>query len=152
MIQEFIKIEHKVAIKQPLINKINMGFFWKNGAKAMNDRALYGQFFKIDNLNKLTPQVVECVAQSMERTRKTLEGWTSVDVNLLLRDIFSDVVESILFGEKISQPGQTPLPDLIAQYVNRSGDSAFNVGNLLSWELIQKFGLGKFCKETDRIY
>lgn len=42
MIQEFIKMEHRVAIKQPLISKINMGFFWQNGAKAMNDRALYG--------------------------------------------------------------------------------------------------------------
>ena len=75
-----------------------------------------------------------------------------MDVNLLLRDIFSDVVESILFGEKISEPGKTPLPDLIANYVNRSAYSAFSLGNLLSWELIQKFGLGKFCKETDRLY
>lgn len=93
----------------------------------------------------------------MKATLQTMESskpadWSKVDVNLLLRNIFSDVVESILFGEKTCKPGQIPLPDMIANYVNRSAHSAFSLGNLLSWELIQKFGLGKFCNETDRIY
>lgn len=157
LIQEFIKIEHKVGIKQPLVSKINLGFFWKNGADAMNDRALYGQFFKIDNLNKMAPQIIQTVSRKMGETRQSLLTskkieWTSVDVNLMLRNIFSDVVESILFGEKTSQPDQTPLPDLIAVYVNRSAHSAFSLGNLLSWELVQKFGLGKYCGETEGIY
>jgi len=72
--------------------------------------------------------------QSLLSSKKS--EWSSVDVNLMLRNIFSDVVESILFGEKTSQPDQTPLPDLIAVYVNRSAHSAFSLGNLLSWELV----------------
>jgi hypothetical protein len=35
MIQELIKKEHLVATKSAIANKINLGFFWKNGDHAM---------------------------------------------------------------------------------------------------------------------
>ena len=135
-----------------------MGLFWKNGEEAMHDRALFGQFFKIENLNKLMPQIIQTVTSRMKETSESKfdsksRDWKMLDVHQLFRDIFSDVVESILFGEKATLSGEeVPLPDLIAVYVNRSATSAFSIGNLLSWELMQKFGLGKYCKETDAIY
>jgi cytochrome P450 len=157
IIQEFIKMEHNVANKQTLVSKINLSFFWKNGKQAMDDRALFGQFFKIENLNKITPQIIESVnknfAEVVQKLKnETREEWSKINVNKLLRDTFSDMVESILFGEKTSLKGEEPLPDLIATYVNRSANSAFSFGNLLSFEMLQIFGLGSYCRETERIY
>jgi cytochrome P450 len=121
-------------------------------------RGAFGQFFKIENLNKLTPDIVKVVESHFKNIRDSQflgedKDWKKLDIGEMFCDVFSKVVQQILFDEQLAKiEGKHDLPTAIADYVNLSSRAGFSISNLLSFELMNKFGLGKLCSTIDAMY
>lgn len=117
LFKEFLKIETDVSQKVFGAQNLNFGFFLKNGHQAMTERRVYSTFFRIENLNKMAPIMMAEVTKVMQRYLEPMlanpEEYVEVNVNQMLRDLFSEIVEKILFGEKMTTSEQCSLSDLI---------------------------------------
>jgi len=123
----------------------------------MTKRALFGQFFKIDNLNRLTPQILGVVKKEMglfsgKTWKEGNKDWVKVDVKHMFNEIFGKVVASILFNDDNVYIDGAPLSSAISNYVNLSLRANFNIGNLLTYNFLQHMGIGGIYKRVDDLY
>jgi hypothetical protein len=106
----------------------------------------------------LTPdivKVVECHLINFKDSnfKKNESSWKKIDSKELLNDVFAKVVQQILFDEQLVKiEGEIDLPRAIGDYVNLSMRAGFSIGNLLSFELTNKFGIGPLCSSIDKLY
>jgi hypothetical protein len=89
----------------------------------------------------MTPQILDVVSKEMELFKR--KHWSSeeqdykkIDVKEMLNHIFSKVVSSILFNDENIFIDGVPLPTAISNYVNLSLRANFNLGNLLTYDLL----------------
>lgn len=109
LISEFFCKEVEYTVKGlPVKLPQDLGFIMEGGEGAMKKRAIFNNFFKHENLEKITGNIVEIV----RRNYKNLEGeiWKEkgdenkrefrrYDLRNFYPKVMSDIVNSLLFGD-----------------------------------------------------
>lgn len=83
----------------------DLGFFTQGGERAMNQRAVFNNFFQNENLKKTTPVIRKVVLQHFNKWKK--EFWSESDktefkkIELIemIPPMFIDLANTVLFGE-----------------------------------------------------
>lgn len=105
IIKEFFIKELEYTIKSDTVgSSTNYSFFWRNGKKAMEERAIFNKFFEPVNLKKIVPAIRKVIDRNFLELKKKLKIggkkiFKKVDLTKVYEKIFSEVVDTILFGE-----------------------------------------------------
>ena len=108
LIKEFLSKDNEVAGRSmPFSLPIDPGFILKSGHKILKDRAIFANFFKEENLVKITPGIEQFVIKKVEEIKKDLfpsgrlnREFKKVELQQHFKPLFSDLVNYIMFGNK----------------------------------------------------
>lgn len=107
LIREFLLKDIDVAKKLPIVDSpFDMGFFFEEGHKALEKRAIFNEFFKPYNLKNITPKIQEIIEEQFSNLRQKLWGsdkeseleYKELDMKYFMAELFNEVVNEILFG------------------------------------------------------
>lgn len=119
LVAEFLQKENETCIRVLTVTlPTDVGFITQNGAHGMSRRQIFAKFFYPDKLQEFTPQIASTIQEVLENVKKGFggrieefpeslghkreqeDGFKSVNVRKILLEIFSKMVENILFGSK----------------------------------------------------
>lgn len=109
IIKEFI-MKEKYFKKVNIIEGHEFGFFDQNGEEALNKRGFFKKFFDYTNLISLTPTIENIVKKHLNKLiednwkndKSDLKSSKIIDLNLVLCEIFYDIVDYVLVGEEFA--------------------------------------------------
>lgn len=112
-------IKSPAALKEYLIKEVectqrtdiiegplDLGFFLQTGKEALRVRAIFNDFFEPRNISRLAPHVQELVLrhikalkEEIKKLQKNENDFVEKDLKTFFPDLFSDMVDNILFGK-----------------------------------------------------
>lgn len=150
IIREFFVKELDCSIKTTLNKHAQMGFFFQNGELMVEARQAYATFFNYNNLRTMTKEISSILDSMMNKYKKEISQteWTKVDIKVYLDDIFSELVNSILFGEtKQRYIEEKSLTLTIKEYLNECFLIAVDPLNLVCFDLLNSYSLLKSTRD-----
>ena len=108
LIKEFFLKESTVskrAIQEDL--KFNFSFFYDNSERSLNQRRVFSELFKIDNITAVIPILRDVTQKHFGTIRQKLEKSTEnvlIDFKKMDVDILKDIADRVLFGSKDEVP------------------------------------------------
>ena len=108
LIKEYLSKDNEVAERtMPFDLPIKPGFFLKSGHKILKDRAIFANFFKEENLAKITPGIEKFVIKKIEKIKGDLfpsgrnnNEFKKVELQAYIKPLFGELVNYIMFGNK----------------------------------------------------
>lgn len=122
LINEYMLKDNDMNIRiLPMELPLGLGFFTKNGARGLHERAVFSQFFHFSKLEELTPKMVTILQSCFDQfevdfpqmedqfppnfkfqdaNRAKKDGYKSVDMREFLLEAVSKIVNQVLFGYK----------------------------------------------------
>lgn len=120
IIKEFLVKDNDVCCRaSPMESPIGMGFLFESGPSALIKRSIMSKFFHYGQFVKLTTHFAQIIQKHVSQLAKNLDsrqdefpekflhknlnvglgdGFKSVDMKLFLLEVFSDVINTVLFG------------------------------------------------------
>ena len=105
LIREFFLKEVEVCHRTDLIKlPVNFPFFWENTEEALQKRTIFAEFFRVDNLTHIIPEVVAACQQNIAILEEKVEGSPSkqieLDMKIEMANMVQCITESTLFANK----------------------------------------------------
>lgn len=153
VIRDFFIKENDYTVRVNLKIFPDMGFFYESGEKALNRRGIFSDFFKSDNLEKVTPLIQKIILEKLKEFKKEeFKSGTELHiVNLrpLLTSIFSDIVNEVIFGSFDSPliDGKK-IPAIFLETTNLAMSVYRDPLNMLTFGLLPILGLDKRARRS----
>lgn len=172
LVAEFMQKENEVCRKD-LFTELptDIGFIMKNGAHGLSRRQIFSKFFYPEKLEKFTPQIASTIKEILNKVVSDFDskqqefptgyqtistpddGFKSFNVREILLEIFSKMVEEILFGSKrhVKIDGKS-LPesvDLLFKY--GLTQTMIHPANMLTGGLAGKFQLIECARKATEL-
>ena len=157
LLKEYLFKDNEVAGRaMPFRLPIEPGFFLKSGHNILKDRAIFANFFKEENLAKITPGIEKFVIKKVEQIKDELfprgrvnEEFKKIELQTYLKPLFSDLVNYIMFGNKGCPviDGKN-MPQALQQLIqDEIAHVELHPLNVLFFNLPSKYKLLPKCKE-----
>lgn len=156
LIREFSSKELDCSTKPKINRQVNFGFFFENGHNALESRAAYAKFFNYRNLCLMSQKINEVIDRMMkEYANKNLTKgeWTQMDVKVYFDEIFSHLVNCILFGEdEVKYVEGEDLNVTIKHFIQNSFKVSSDPLNCLSLDVLNDLSLLSSTRQCQSIY
>ena len=156
LIREFFAKEVEVSIKEPPVNfQMNCGFIFEGQNTGLEHRAIFAQFFRVENLNKLIPLVYETVKDLYSKLPLGPDGTLQFPESSreLVNKMMIRIVNSILFGNVEDVPksklGLSFSEEIVELFEILYSDKVLmNLWNQISRDQLNKLKLLKASREV----
>ena len=159
--KEFFTKEVEVSKREMLIEfHMPKGFLGEFGNEGLDHRAIFTEFFRVGNLNKLVPQVRGILAEEINRLKNKVDGslnFTDGSHNFV-KQYMIRLVDTLLFGYGAEVPKSKrglSFSEEIAKIceIIYSKRVAFNTWNALTRDFLNKYkllpGSREICERSD---
>jgi cytochrome P450 len=149
LIKEIFLREKDCISKTPFVDGATLGYFDHSGPKALYRRGLFKQFFRQENMEKISPKIQEIALRHI-RALKTdywkpgddLSEWREVNFGKMQQALMADIVDLILL--EVDKPlyfkGKR-LSIAIVDYMGELRSAAGDLFNSLTFGLAYDWGL-----------
>lgn len=176
LIKEFYIKELSYTKKVDFMGNEDEGFFWKSGKRALKTRAIFNNFFKPENLKKITPCLRKIFDEKFFELKKKIENSpekkiVKFDLRIFYGEVFSEVVNKILFGEEIApqikevllvskEKGKTEITPMKEMSISRTIENTmtiifsilqFHPLNFFTFGLLRNTGILKLERDVKKI-
>ena len=135
---------------------IKKSFFFKNGHRALNNRAISAEIFYPESLRSLAPSLRALVNRYLQKIKKEVEslageeGVAELDLQPRTMELFSEIVGLTLFGEKMPKVEGKPISTLIEEVANGYFKNNTSLLHFFSGGVTTKLGLSPLFNELEK--
>lgn len=105
LIREFCLRENDVSFRiMPIDIKLKEGFFSMAGNKALEQRVIFSEFFRIENLSKLIPLINKILEENFQVPRSDLGELKIENSKVFVEKTMIKIVNCLIFGENSEIP------------------------------------------------
>lgn len=148
--KEFASKELDVSSKKLPADLEVLSFFFRNGAEAMKNRAIFAEIFHYDNLARMCPKIHKCINKNLDsvlaRIKAAPKGQITMDLReQILKPLVKEISYLILLGRSSNPPKTKEGQELyeIVQIISKNFLKIFLTSflNKLSFGWLEKFGI-----------
>lgn len=156
LVREYATKENDVIIRDtPGDVKINVGFILKGGEEGLSQRAIFSEFFRIDNLAKLIPIVNKVIKQQFDSV-DVKDGYLNIPKSkVFVEQLIIQLVNNLIFGEGaeiVRSDKGVPFCEELVHILNiiYSSKSVFHPLNYLTKDLYNKWNISPWSRQASQ--